>query len=493
MLGHQGPGVAGARGVRSPPAPPRWARYLPAAVVGAVYLSMALCYSLMTKAWEANDELDHATYIEFIVRHGYLPRISAANGHESHQPPLYYVLAALWQKLLGIPAFTPSARPNPSLGAQAASTNAFLELLHNYTPLEHRHAVYLHELRLISVLFGLATVLLAYGCGRLLFARKPPAVALGLTVALWPKLLVVDSVVTNDSLLVTLCAAALYLFLLSEKARREGRLGRRRALMAGLGLTLGLALITKENSGPLVALLLALSAVPVFGRRAAPRSSQVPGPAPGSRPARRYLADVALASACLLATALWWFVRNRVLYGQFLASRVTSAYLKAWLPPLIEPVPWTDLHRFLVFVPQNLYRSTWYDGGWNQFVLPKWLEAPVWILAALCVISAALALAHRRPGFALGPSASRLGLAAVAGSVPAGIAAVMIIAQTTYQAEGRVAFAGLVGFAALLVMGTDLGRRRQWWPGLAVFCWPVVLLGLNAYIFSTYLVPLRGL
>jgi hypothetical protein len=106
-----------------------------------------------------------------------------------------------------------------------------------------------------------------------------------------------------------------------------------------------------------------------------------------------------------------------------------------------------------------------------------------------------LALAHRRAGLALAPGASRLSLAAIAGSVPAGIAAVMIIAQTTYQAEGRVAFAGLVGFAALLVMGTDMGRLggHRRWPGYAVFLWPAVLLGLNAYIFSTYLLPLRGL
>ena len=88
-----------------PPAEARRANRLALLLISGVYLALALPYSLLTRAWEANDELDHATYIEYIVRHGGLPRISALNGHESHQPPLYYLLAAGWQKLLGIPAF----------------------------------------------------------------------------------------------------------------------------------------------------------------------------------------------------------------------------------------------------------------------------------------------------------------------------------------------------------------------------------------------------
>lgn len=456
---------------------PGWERYVPPCFVAAVYLALALCYSLMTPAWEANDELDHATYIEYIVRHGALPRISAANGHESHQPPLYYIAAALWQKLLGVPAFTPSARPNPDLGAQAARTNAFLELLHNYTPLEHRNAVYLHDLRLLSVLFGLGTVLAAYGCGRLVFARLPSAVAVGLTVALVPKQLVIDSVVTNDSLVVMLCATSLYLFLRAERARSQGQAQAGHRYILVMGLTLGLAILAKENSAPLAVLLVALSALPALRRR-------------------RFPTGAALATIVLVASCSWWFIRNKALYGQFLATKVTLAYLKAWLPPLIEPVPWTDAERFLVFVPRNLYRSTWYDGGWNQWVMPKWLNAPVWCLAGLSALSALVLMARRHRGSPLRDDLSAPALAAVPGSVLAGIVAVEVIAQTTYQAEARVAFAGLVGFGLLLVMGTDWPRPpaspRRWWS-YAIFTWPAVLVGLNAYIFSTYLVPLRGL
>jgi 4-amino-4-deoxy-L-arabinose transferase-like glycosyltransferase len=458
----------------APAAGVRRADRLALSLLSAVYLALALPYSLLTRAWEANDELDHTTYIEYIVAHGALPRISAQNGHESHQPPLYYLLAAAWQKLLGVPAFKPSAVPNPEMLAQSAAGPRFLELLHNYTPVQHQDAVYLHELRLLSVIFGLVTVLLSYGCARLVLARSDAALSAALLVALLPKQLVVDSVVTNDSLVITLCALALFLFLLSEKARREGRGARRRWLMLGLGLTLGLAAITKFNSLPLAGLLLFLSALPALRRRG-------------------LLADSALACAGAIATSLWWFVRNKVLYGQFLASRATLAYLKAWLPPLVVPVPWTNTGRFLHFVPSQLFRSVWYDGGWNQFDLPKWLNVVLWVLAGLSIASAATLTRSQRWRLAFRASLSRLALCGVAGSVLAGIAAVLIIAQTTTQAEGRVAFVGLVGFAVLLVAGTQglPGHGRV--AHAAVFTWPLVLVGANIYVFSNYLVPLRGL
>jgi 4-amino-4-deoxy-L-arabinose transferase-like glycosyltransferase len=457
-----------------PPGEARRANRLAPLLLSGVYLALALPYSLLTRAWEANDELDHATYIEYIVRHGALPRISALNGHESHQPPLYYLLAAAWQKVLGIPAFTPSAVPNPDVAADSNAGRRFLELLHNYTPAQHQDAVYLHELRLLSVLLGLATVLLSYGCARLVFARAEAALSVGLLVALLPKQLVVDSVVTNDTLVITLCALALFIFLLSEKARRESQEPRRRWLMLGLGITLGLAAITKLNSLPLAGLLLCLTAVPALRRW-------------------RLLADSVLAVAGALAASLWWFVLNKALYGQFLASRATLAYLKAWLPPLVVPVSWTNTGRFLHFVPSQLFRSVWYDGGWNQFDLPRWMNVLLWFLAALSMISAAVMLRAKRWRGALRPSVSGLALWGIAGALLAGIAAILIIAQTTTQAEGRVGFVGLVGFAILLVLGTAPGTTQNRLARAAVFAWPAALVAVNIYVFSNYLVPLGGL
>jgi uncharacterized membrane protein YhaH (DUF805 family) len=157
------------------------------------------------------------------------------------------------------------------------------------------------------------------------------------------------------------------------------------------------------------------------------------------------------------------------------------------------PVSWTNTGRFLHFVPSQLFRSVWYDGGWNQFDLPKWMNLVLWIFAALSVISAAAMLKAARWRAALRPSLSGLVFCAIAGSVLTGIAAVLIIAQTTTQAEGRVAFVGLIGFAILLVLGTAPGSARSRLARAAVFAWPAALVAVNIYVFSNYLVPLGGL
>src|ERR1700733_8710446 len=74
-----------------------------------VYLLAAMTFSLLTRAWEADDETSHVDYVEYIVKHDAIPPISASDGIESHQPPLYYFTAAVWQRLLRIPSFTPDA------------------------------------------------------------------------------------------------------------------------------------------------------------------------------------------------------------------------------------------------------------------------------------------------------------------------------------------------------------------------------------------------
>jgi len=444
-----------------------------AALVGITgsYLAAALSFSLLTRAWEANDELDHVKYVEYIVAHGSLPRISAANGHESHQPPLYYLLEAAWQKLLGLPAFAPSATPNPAFRTRGAR---FLYFLHNYSRAQHQDAIYLHELRVLSVLIGLVTVLAGYGSARLLLGRRPAALAVGFTIVLWPKLLVVDSAVTNDNLVIALSAAAVFLFLLSERARCQGRTWHRRWLMLAVGVVMGLAAVTKYNSLPLAAVLLLLSVLPTLRRP-------------------RMLVDGALAAAGFLAVSSWWFVRNHALYGQFLATRATMAYLKAWIPALVEPVPWTSTQRFLHFVPTQLFVTVWYDGDWNEYDLPKWMNSALWLLAAVSVSLAVAKLVRRRSRQNLMPSASGLAIWGAAGSVLAGLAAVLAIAKTTTQAEGRIGFVGLVGLALLLVLGTDQYPRSGRTARALTYAWPALLLGVDVYISCYFLIPLRGL
>ncbi len=450
----------------------RQAMRLSILAVSAVYLIAVLPYALLTRAWETNDELDHTKYIEYIVSHGSLPTISLANGHESHQPPLYYLIAAAWQTLLRIPGFVPTAEPNPDV-PPGVTSGRFLQILHNYSPVQHQDAIYVHEIRVLSVAFGLATVILSYACARLLLARRALALSVGLFVALLPKLLVVDSSVTNDSLVITLSCLALYLFLLSERARVRAEGARRSWLMLTMGGVLGLATITKYNSLPLVGALLLLSMLPVLKRRI-------------------LIWDSLYAIGAFLATTLWWLAWNQVNYGQILASQKSLQYLKAWLPPLISPVPWTNTQRFLHFVPDQLFRTVWYDGGWNQYQLPNWFYWMLWSLGALSLLGSILAISMRRKSMFL-PDVSAISIVSLLAALFAGIAAVLIIAKTTTQAEGRVAFIGIAAVAILMVTGTDIGPWTRHRGRLVAFVWPMMLLAVNLYVLKNFLWPLRGL
>jgi 4-amino-4-deoxy-L-arabinose transferase-like glycosyltransferase len=225
-------------------------KHVSIAILAVVYLSFALTFSLLTRAYEADDEQAHTQYIEYILRHDALPHISAANLQESHQPPLYYLLTAAWQKLLAIPVFTPVV-------VQEHYKNPFIHdrlmLSHNYTATQHQDAVYLHELRLLSVLLGLGTVLLSYAAAKVAWMRESVALSVGLFVALLPRELVVSSSVTNDALVIPLCALALVMFLFSERARASARQRHRRLYVLGMGAALGAAAATKFNSLPVAA------------------------------------------------------------------------------------------------------------------------------------------------------------------------------------------------------------------------------------------------
>lgn len=438
-----------------------------------VYLVLALSYSLLTPAWEANDEMDHTTYIEYIVGHAALPRISITNGHESHQPPLYYILGALWQKILQIPVFTPSAPANPSVTPAQRASGHYLIFLHTYTAAQQDAASWLHEIRLLSVVLGLVTVLSAYGCARLILSRRSSAMAVALTVALLPKQLVVDAAVTNDALTIALCAVALYLFLLSERARSEGRTIPRRLFVAGLGLVAGLAIITEYTSLPLVGIFVLFTVLPCLRRP-------------------RLMLDAVWGGCCGAAVSAWWFIRNQALYGQFLANKASLAYLRAWLPALIVPVSWTNTQRFLVFVPQSLFRSVWFDGGWNQWGLPSPLDWFLWVMAAISVMLTGWSLWYRWRHHTLPRHMTRAAFAVIPLALLAGLAAIAIIAQITTQGEGRIAFVGLVAFAIILVAGFERANVRSKWRQSLVFLWPAILAGVNVVVFVQFLIPLHS-
>jgi hypothetical protein len=467
-------------------------------VLAVVYLPLAVTFSLLTRAYEADDEQAHTQYIEYIVRHDAIPHISVANLQESHQPPLYYLLAAGWQEVLGIPAFTPVTTPehykNPFIQNR-------LVLSHDYTTSQHREAVYLHELRLLSVLLGLGTVLLAYAGAKVAGLRESMALSAGLFVAILPRELVVSSAVTNDALVIPLCALALVLFLLSERARRTGRRGHRRLHLTGMGLALGAAAATKFNSLPVAAVLMVLALVPMIrwperssARPLSDESGNDPVVATGGSGGRPRIGvdggvvvDGVIAIVSFFALSGWWFIRNKHLYGQYLAGKASENYLTHYL---LHPLSWhSDLFAQVFF--RTFFVSTWYSQP--NLLLPDWMDRILAIMALVCLAAGIVSLfVGGRGDSSRVPSLSGL---AFVGCVAAGIVAVSITIGSTSIGDARVAFVGLTAFAAVVTVGSVrlLGLLHHRLEPVGLLLWPAALMDVDIYVLVRFLIPLGGL
>jgi Dolichyl-phosphate-mannose-protein mannosyltransferase len=444
-------------------------RRLLAGICG-LYLVLVVPTSLMIPAYEANDESEHVRYVERIVRDSHLPTITLQNGHESHQPPLYYVLASLWQRLMRIDVFEPQPVNAAPFAVVPGRPTRALALSHDYTPAQRRHAIAVHKLRLLSILLGLATVVLTYAAASLASGRRDLAAAAAAFVAFLPKFEVVSATFTNDALAITLSSVVLLLALALLRPVAP-------VIAAGgalvLGAAVGAALITKLNTAPL---LVAAAVTLIFA----------------ARPLEAKLLHLGLLGVGFLLVTGWWFLRNDDLYGDFLAREISRDYLRAGLPGLIDPVSIFDADRFLYFLPETLFRSAWYAAGWNQFFGPFALNLLLWMVvgAALFAWTRVIVAGPREAGWTMG----RREAVCLSVFASAGLAAVVLVALETTQAEGRVAFVGLSAFAIAAVAGLEqaVGGSTRVRAG-ALVAFPVLLLAYDGYVFARYVIPFRGL
>ena len=449
----------------------RLRRHSPLLFVCLGYLVITLTYSLLTPAWEGNDEADHVANTQYILEHGDLVPLRWQRWHETHQPPLYYVVAAAWQRALGIAPL--SLELPPPQGLPLTGPDPHLWFSHVYTPEQRLEAIALRKLRLISVLFGLGTVVLTYVAGGLICGQREIVTSAAAFVAFLPKFNVVSSVFTNDSLVIMLSSLGLVLALAYRRIPHEKtKAPARMALALCLGMTAGAALITKLNSLPVFAVV--LGSLLIVRRNVLWAA----------------LRDVVIAAMGLLLTAGWWLLMNYRLTGDPLGQKGVYDWLNEVLPGIVSIVPWTDGERFLNVVPGGLFQSIWYDGAWNQFLAPFAFN-----LVLTCIASVALFGVLKAFGQGGRYIKKRdFPIALLLACSLAAVAAVFIIAKTTLQAEGRLTYVGLTAFALLSVLGVaevigdTAGRLRR-----AAALWPVVLLMFNLYVFFRFVLPFRAL
>ncbi len=405
-------------------------RRLILALILVAYFILGVLFAVKTPAWQAPDEPAHYNYVAYVAEngsfpvlhfgdypHGYLEQIKAARfppgmaitsiRYESHQPPLYYLLAA----------------PVYSL----TSGN-------------------LVALRLLSVLLGAGIVLFAYGIARRA-APANPAIALATAsiVAFLPQHLATVSQVGNDVLAELLLAAVLFVSVgLLEKPLLPTRI----RIYVLLGVLLGLILVTKTTAYVGVPLALGVVVWRWFQ----------------DRPAFRRIALETLAVILPAALiALPWYARDIYAYGwpdflglirheQIVVGQTRTADFIAqngWPAYWQRAAEWT----FKSFVGVFGWMGVWLDSR-VYYLAGIWIATPVvaWLIGRIA----------RQPHSEEQPAKFEPSIAAFLGAATFLTLLTYIYYNTTFlQHQGRYLFTALIPIAAFLALGWALAFQPR--------------------------------
>lgn len=267
-----------------------------------LYVVTGLVYAWVTPVLEKPDENDHYGYILYLREHRALPPLSSSERwmREAMQPPLYYVTAAVLTAWLpDDPDLYALLDLNPYISASVPgyrndNRNYYLHPPH-MTPL-------VMGARLISLLFGLGTMLVSYFLAAQLFPQRSAApVAVAAVVGFQPQFLYIATAINNDAALAFFgaLAVAILVYRLQNKAAH---------FAVPLGIVLGLASLTKVSSlvfFPLAGLTLLLVH---RGFRAA------------------FFRDGLVIMATAVLVGGWWYTRNAIRYQDPFTLKVLSTF-----------------------------------------------------------------------------------------------------------------------------------------------------------------------
>jgi 4-amino-4-deoxy-L-arabinose transferase-like glycosyltransferase len=382
------------------------------------------------------DEVAHFEYVQLIMQNRALVvfRPGDVLYSETHQPPLYYLLAQ---------------------------------------PLSLLSDGRLRFVRLTGLVIQLLTILLAYRAGKDLFpSRKEMALGAGAFVAFLPTQAQLSGAVNNDGL-TTLFSVAMFW--------RLGLLVQRGIAIRGallLGVLFGLGLCSKLTVIQLLPAFVAAYALAVRAGKMN-RADAVKSFA------------VALGVGLLVASPV--LIRNTVLYGDPLTLKIFPQTAPSYTPKPENLIPglFPTMADYLRLVAVRTYASFWYIVP-PQLLLP-WMNVPKEVIPAAFLQFGIVALLGLLGlvGSLRGPERGGvegeerrvviLSLATVALLIPFFVRFILQF----FQAQGRYFLPALlpVAFVVCVGLGNLFGPSRR---GLAVGVMAFLLLALSLYQVSLY-------
>ncbi len=333
------------------------------------HLVLALVYGTLTPPWEAHDETGHYAYVREVLRQRTLPNALDAERvlfDQSHQPPLYYLVAAaltFWT-----PEDDAAPQPNPFAfdGTNRRGVRLMLRQPGEAFPWRGTFLA-LHATRVVSALLTAATVWVIGAAANGLFGSGSVSALLVTALAAFnPQVLFMGAMVNNDAMVALTGALVLYTTtrLITQPARRRWAVW--------LGFAVGLGLLAKNNAIALAGFAL----VAVLGVGWQQRWGW-----------RETLTRAALVSSFALLISAPWFAANWLRYGRLLVDRNPSNPLMLAPTSVIgEGVATSIRDAWLPQLFANTFRTFWGKFGWGNVGFPDGVYDALAVMSAVGVL-----------------------------------------------------------------------------------------------------------
>lgn len=393
--------------------------------VVAVYVVLALLYLIQMPIGRQPDETSHVQYIAHLATRHRFPVFHGRNDgiYEAHQPPLYYLIC--------VPGYLTLHGVSEDAPAYAA--------------------------RLVSLIAGLAIVLLTVAMARRLFPYHTlPRVIAPAIVALLPMHLNVSASVGNDALGGVFCTAVLAL-LLGAFPRWQGW---RRSVL--LGVLTGLGLLSKSSCVLLLPLILVALLIPERDRPVTIKQT---------------IAQFAIVLSCCLLVSGFWLLRNLRLYGDPFAFKAFNEGFSSSPHPSFFLDKGMSLFAYLLMVVQLTFMTFWgMFGEVNESIKRLALMyatgegVGVYLLLAIVFVGVTIMSAVGLIFFvkSLSRRSSPLPLPTRRGFFVLVVGCLLVLAQyvqfnTVYfQAQARYLHPMLAAIACLMALGMDSVPAHRW-------------------------------
>ena len=330
---------------------------------------------------------------------------------ESHQPPLYYVLAAIVYKAT----------------APLGSDSQFLSL------------------RLFSVALGAAVLLAVYHLVRNVDPEHESlALVASAGIAVVPMHIAMSAAINNDTL------AELLLLLILVQSVRAARTGFSSRSALTVGLFLGLALLTKTT---------VYMAVAVVGLSWLCSTMRAPGAQRSSSAVRRnWIRVSAIQALQLFLPALVlttpWLVRNLLVYGNWdllgwvRHDSIVSGQLRS--AELLSQIGWL---QFVLQFLTTTFRSFWGQFGWMGVLIDQRLYLALALLSTILATGLTAFAARAWRGRAVLTAGQARALLILAASALLTVATYLWYNTKFVQHQGRYLFPALGPFALAAALG----------------------------------------